>query len=124
MRLGTFLLGGLAGAAAVVYLNRRGSMLAGLANSEGTAGQFLNKAKQAVSSFQMGAMSSSSGKSGHQSRSEANGSKHENARQAAGRQGGSMEQVEHLIDEDPQLKATVQDILQHNHKSDFSPIHK
>ncbi len=91
MRLGTFLLGGVAGAAAVIYLNRKSkSMLfSAFSSSSDTMGKAMNKAKDTMT----GAFNAAS--FNKQSKD-------------------NLGQVENIVKSDPALKQTVDEILGDN----------
>lgn len=95
MRIGTFLLGGIAGAAAVVYLNRKSKsmLLSAFSSSSETMGKAVDKAKDTF-------VNKSSGGSAFKNFSSTSTN--------------SLNQVENIVKEDPQLKATVSDILHEN----------
>ncbi|SDN88252.1 hypothetical protein SAMN04487897_105256 [Paenibacillus sp. yr247] len=95
MKIGTFLLGGIAGAAAVIYLNRKSkSMLfSAFSSTSESMGKVVDKAKDTFvnKSFGNSAAKSSSNTSTN-----------------------SLNQVEKIVKEDPHLKATVNEILSDN----------
>jgi Na+-transporting NADH:ubiquinone oxidoreductase subunit NqrC len=95
MKIGTFLLGGIAGAAAVVYLNRKSkSMLfSAFSSSSESVGKAVDKAKN---TFVNKSFTDSMAK--NFSNSSAN----------------NLNQVEKIVKEDPNLKVTVSEILQEN----------
>jgi hypothetical protein len=91
MRMGTFLLGGVAGAAAVIYLNRKtkSTLLRAFISSDDSMGNIAGKTKDTFS-----------GKPGSEtSAKNFNGS-------------NNFQQVEKIIKEDPNLHQTVNEILQ------------
>lgn len=102
MRIGTFLLGGIAGAAAVVYLNRRSKsmLLSAFSSSSESMGKVVDKAKDTWSNKSTGGTAfknfSSSGTN-------------------------NLNQVEKIVKEDPGLKAAVNEIL-HENKENTSAI--
>ncbi|MCY9664741.1 hypothetical protein M5X11_07200 [Paenibacillus alginolyticus] len=98
MKIGTFLLGGIAGAAAVIYLNRKSkSMLfSAFSSSSESMGKVVDKAKDSLVNKSFG---NSSAKSF--STSNSNG----------------LNQVEKIVKEDPHLKATVNEIMRENKES-------
>ncbi|RTE10488.1 hypothetical protein [Paenibacillus whitsoniae] len=100
MKLGTFLLGGIAGAAAVVYLNRKSkSMLfSAFSSSNNSMGRMMDKVDKAKDSF----MSKSH---------EANSAKAFNSAPPAS---GGLDQVEKIVKDDAHLKSTVNEILNEN----------
>lgn len=102
MKIGTFLLGGIAGAAAVVYLNRKSkSMLfSAFSSSSESMGKVVDKAKDkfANKSFSDSPVRNFSSTSTNAS---ANAS-------------GGLSQVEKIVKEDPHLSGTVNEILQAN----------
>ncbi|MEW9699024.1 hypothetical protein [Paenibacillus sp. SI8] len=105
MKIGTFLLGGIAGAAAVIYLNRKSKsmMLSAFSSSSESVGKVMDKARDKFvsktfkdSSIDSSAKSYSSASSGS---------------------AGGLSQVEKIVKEDPGLKSTVNEILQENEKT-------
>jgi hypothetical protein len=98
MKLGTFMLGGIAGAAAVIYLNRKSkSMLfSAFSSSSDSMGKVVDKAKDTF-------VSKSFGDSAVRNFSSASST--------------GLNQVEKIVKEDPHLKATVNEILQDNKES-------
>ncbi|MBA2942246.1 hypothetical protein HZF08_28650 [Paenibacillus sp. CGMCC 1.16610] len=106
MKIGTFLLGGIAGAAAVVYLNRKSkSMLfSAFSSSSESMGKVVDKAKDTFASKSFGdspVRNFSSTSTNSSANSSANSS-------------GGLGQVEKIVKEDPHLSVTVNEILQAN----------
>ncbi|OCT12504.1 hypothetical protein A8709_32280 [Paenibacillus pectinilyticus] len=95
MKLGTFMLGGIAGAAAVIYLNRKSkSMLfSAFSSSSESMGKVVDKAKDSFSNKSFGDSMS---------------------RNFSSTSSTGLNQVEKIVKEDPHLKATVNEILQDN----------
>ncbi|TXK76563.1 hypothetical protein [Paenibacillus sp. N3.4] len=95
MKIGTFLLGGIAGAAAVVYLNRKSkSMLfSAFSSSSESMGKVVDKARDSLVSKSF---------------------KESTAKNTSQTSSNNLNQVEKIVKEDPQLKATVNEILQDN----------
>ncbi|GFZ89502.1 hypothetical protein GCM10008018_39570 [Paenibacillus marchantiophytorum] len=100
MKIGTFLLGGIAGAAAVVYLNRKSkSMLfSAFSSSSESMGKVVDKAKD---SFSNRTFNSTSTAPKSFTSTGANG----------------LSQVENIVKEDPSLKSTVNEILNENREN-------
>ncbi|KRE69300.1 hypothetical protein [Paenibacillus sp. Soil750] len=95
MKLGTFMLGGIAGAAAVIYLNRKSkSMLfSAFSSPSQSMGNVMDKAKETFTSKSVGEST---------------------ARNFSSTSTNGFNQVEKIVKEDPSLKATVNEILQDN----------
>ncbi|OPH60883.1 hypothetical protein BC351_16970 [Paenibacillus ferrarius] len=103
MKIGTFLLGGIAGAAAVVYLNRKSkSMLfSAFSSSSESMGKVVDKAKDTFTSKTFNSTST--------------------APKSFTNSGASnLTQVEKIVKEDPSLKATVNEILSENKENTSS----
>lgn len=98
MKLGTFMLGGIAGAAAVIYLNRKSkSMLfSAFSSSNESMGNVMDKAKGTFGSQTFG---------------------NSVAKNFSSTSTNGLNQVEKIVKEDPHLKATVNEILQDNKAS-------
>lgn len=114
MKLGSFLLGGLVGAAAVVYLNNKSkSMLFSALSSNQSVGNMMDKAKDRFN----GASDSSAshafdGKSNNKSASSSSNSfKKEDAFSSSS---NGLGKVEEIIKQDPKLNETVQEIIAQN----------
>ena len=103
MKIGTFLLGGIAGAAAVVYLNRKSkSMLfSAFSSSSESMGKVVDKAKD---TFANKSFSSDSPVRNFSSTSKNTGAN----------SSGGLGTVEKIVKEDPHLSVTVNEILQAN----------
>lgn len=105
MRIGAFMLGGIAGAAAVIYLNRKSKsmMLSAFSSSSESMGKVVDKAKDSFGSkaFKDSTAKNFSGASSNSS-------------------SGNLNQVEKIVKEDPSLKATVNQILQDNQENTTS----
>ncbi|MNI25928.1 hypothetical protein D3C73_796070 [compost metagenome] len=107
MRIGTFLLGGIAGAAAVIYLNRKSNsmLLSAFSSSSDSMNQVASNAKEnwseAVQSAKSSATSASTSSSKAKSATGANKTDH-------------LNQVQKYVKEDPSLKQTVNEILAGN----------
>ncbi|WNR42473.1 hypothetical protein [Paenibacillus roseipurpureus] len=95
MKLGTFMLGGIAGAAAVIYLNRKSkSMLfSAFSSSTDSMGKVMDKAKDTFVNKSFGEAISPS---------------------FASKSSSGLNPIEKIVKEDPSLKATVNEILQDN----------
>lgn len=102
MKLGTFMLGGIAGAAAVIYLNRKSkSMLfSAFSSSSDSMGKVVDKAKDTFTSKSFGDSA---------------------VRNFSSTSSTGLNQVEKIVKEDPHLKATVNEIL-HDNKVSTSTI--
>ncbi|MGO4273754.1 hypothetical protein AB4Z22_28640 [Paenibacillus sp. TAF58] len=98
MKIGTFLLGGIAGAAAVIYLNRKSKSLlfSAFSSSSESMGKVVDKAKDSLVNKSFG---NSAAK--NFSTSNTNG----------------LNQVEKIVKEDPHLKSTVNEIMRENRES-------
>ncbi|NOU97587.1 hypothetical protein GC093_30825 [Paenibacillus sp. LMG 31456] len=117
MKLGSFLFGGLVGAAAVVYLNNKSkSMLFSALSSNQSVGNMMDKAKDRFN----GASDSSAthgfeGKTNNKSASStssSNGFKKEDPFSTNSNSG--LGKVEEIIKQDPKLNETVQEIIAQN----------
>jgi gas vesicle protein len=97
MRVSTFLLGGIAGAAAVIYLNRKSkSMLfSAFSSSSNSMSKLMDNSKDNMS-----------GKSSQNA-----------AKSTAFNATNNLSQVENMIKEDPSLKHKVNEILSDNHEN-------
>ncbi|NEW06112.1 hypothetical protein GK047_08830 [Paenibacillus sp. SYP-B3998] len=108
MKIGTFLLGGIAGAAAVIYLNRKSKslMMSAFSSSSESMGKVMGRAKDSLvnNSFKESFKDSTSKSFSPTNSGNATGS-------------GHLNQVEKVVKEDPSLKATVNEILQENHEN-------
>lgn len=94
MRMGAFLLGGIVGAACVMYLSKnKGMMITSWDQAGQTVGKMMKTAKHSMQHAAMGALDSTlSRKTEKQS---------------------DMEQIEQIVNEDPELKNQVNKILSH-----------
>lgn len=103
MRIGTFLLGGLVGACAAVYLSNRAKPMlwSAIANSTGL-GNVMNQARSKMGQ-------AASGFTGSQAASPASGSKP--APGSEQQQAGGLDKVQSMVNQDPQVKAQVNEIL-------------
>ncbi|CAG7611854.1 hypothetical protein PAESOLCIP111_01446 [Paenibacillus solanacearum] len=119
MRFGSFLLGGIVGAAAVVYFsNRNKSMLWSVLSKNGSVGSMMNmnsanndKSDSAKSKFNdTPAFSKSAASTGesHSAKSAKN-SDYEEVFSS-----GSLGKVSDIVNQDPKLKSQVEDILSGN----------
>jgi hypothetical protein len=103
MRMGMFLLGGIVGAVAVVYMNRNNGMsMSNLANAGQSVGNMVNKAKSNFSN-----MSSNMGMNSNRS----------NPTTDQSNEYADLSTVEHIVKKDPELKNTVDEILADDKKS-------
>jgi hypothetical protein len=97
MRVGTFLLGGIAGAAAVIYLNRKSKswMLSAFNSSNASMGNMMDKAKNNFTG-----KTSSTGNVGKAATSLSSSN--------------SLDSIGHIVNNDPSVKGTVNEILADN----------
>lgn len=106
MKIGAFLLGGIAGAAAVVYWNRKSkSMLfSAFSSSSESMGKVVDKAKDTFvnKSFSDSAVKNYSSPNIN------------TASQASSNTGNGLNQVDKIVKEDPHLRVTVNEILEAN----------
>jgi gas vesicle protein len=106
MRMGTFLLGGIVGACAVVYMNRKnGMMLSNFTNAGQSIGNMVNKAKSKFSNMDMDTNSNNTNANsinGHSNRDEGLG------------------KVEEIVKKDPNLKNKVDEIMAENNNPNTS----
>jgi hypothetical protein len=139
MRMGTFLLGGIVGAIAVVYFNRNNSMLMSNISQAGqSVGNMMNKARNTISNTDMmtsssnnsrtsGMNTSTSGMNANTSNQNANtsnqnaNSSNQNANSgvstASGKTSDHLSKVETIVKNDPNLKNKVDEILKENKQS-------
>ncbi|MDD9267606.1 hypothetical protein ACFPES_11280 [Paenibacillus sp. GCM10023248] len=110
MKIGAFLLGGIAGAAAVVYWNRKSkSMLfSAFSSSSESMGKVVDKAKDTFvnKSFNESAVKNFSNM--------ASNSASNTAANTGANASGGLNQVEKIVKEDPHLRVTVNEILEAN----------
>lgn len=100
MRLGTFLLGGLVGAAAAVYITNRSKLQLWAAMTNGNQfGSMMNKAKMTVDRF------SNSG------RTDASPCETSAGVQSHEHDSGGLDQVKSMVNDDPKLRAQVDEIV-------------
>ncbi|MFD0867751.1 Uncharacterised protein [Chlamydia abortus] len=119
MRMATFLMGGIAGAAAAIYVSRnRDKVWSGLVQAAGSAQKMMSNSKV----FGFASATSQTGASSEPKQPEAKtaGSIADNTQTSK----YQLKDVEEIVSKDPELTATVQEILEHNQnqKSEFSPI--
>jgi hypothetical protein len=120
MRIGTFLFGGLLGAFAVVYINRNnGMMMSNLANAGQTVGDMVNKAKSKLSNMNMDmGFSTSNSKMHTNTRPTNSGVQSTNSMaQSKSSSNPDLSKVEHIVNQDPNLKNKVDEILAENKQS-------
>jgi hypothetical protein len=99
MRMGTFLLGGIVGACAVVYMNRKnGMMLSNFANAGQSVGNMVSKAKSKFSNMNMDMDTNSNNMGGNSI------NRHSNHDEG-------LDKVEEIVKKDPNLKNKVDEIL-------------
>jgi Sec-independent protein translocase protein TatA len=108
MRMGTFLLGGIVGALAVTYINRNnGMMMANLANAGQSVGSMVNKAKSKLSNMNMNwDMRNNDDKSDYKT--------------DVSNQHAEFSRVKEIVNEDPNLKTKVNEILADNKETTSS----
>jgi hypothetical protein len=107
MRMVTFLLGGIVGACAVVYMNQKnGMMLSNLSNAGQSVGNMVNKAKSKFSNMNMD-MDTNNNMSGNSINRH---SKHDEG----------LDKVEKIVKKDPNLKNKVDEILADNNQNTSS----
>jgi len=144
MRLGAFLLGGILGAAAVMYVTRnRTFSMAGFSNQMNSendnSNQFNDKAKNvwngvsqtAQSAVQsvVGKSASAGGKQTSNANSSASAQTAQTAQKTANADGkaadgkAGLEQVEQWIDKDPKLRVQVSEILAHQANETANQTH-
>jgi hypothetical protein len=132
MRMGSFLLGGMVGAAVVVYMNTKNKamLLSAFSGNNSSMGSTMSKAKERITSafdndkWKGGEEASSSGNSANSANtaSSAN-STNSTSNHKDGYSGKSnYGKIEEIINNEPQLKATVEEILAENqHKEMHAP---
>jgi hypothetical protein len=105
MRMGTFLLGGIVGACAMVYMNRKnGMMLSNITNAGQSVGNMVNKAKSKFTNMDMDMGTSSHNTSGNNINGHSN---HDEG----------LAKVEEIVKKDPNLKNKVDEILAENNQN-------
>ncbi|MDB5053786.1 MAG: hypothetical protein JWM44_1836 [Bacilli bacterium] len=104
MRMGMFLLGGIVGAAAVVYINRNNMMMSNFSNAGQSVGNMMDKAKTKFSSMNMG-MNRDTEKS------------NQNSTQSNDKT--DLSKVEEIVNKDPNLKSKVDEILENQSSTNF-----
>jgi Sec-independent protein translocase protein TatA len=102
MRMGMFLLGGIVGAAAVVYINRNNMMMSNFSNAGQSVGKMMDNAKTKFSSMNMG-MNRDSEKS--------------NQNSTQSNEKTNLSKVEEIVNKDANLKSQVDEILENNNQS-------
>lgn len=128
MRLGTFLLGGIVGAAAAVYVSRnKPSVFASFSDNLGMSGRTMNKINSAAKNMwngvgqsgQHAAGGSASQEKEQQWKPDSSSASASSSSSASARTAPELLEdhntfkVQELIDDDPQLKAQVNEILAH-----------
>jgi hypothetical protein len=113
MRMGTFLLGGIVGAVAVVYFNRNNGMMSNM----------VNKARNTISNMDMGMISSNKGMNSTTNGASMNtswmnaapsGSNASYGKSATSDKESDLSKVGAIVNEDPDLKNKVDEILKEN----------
>jgi hypothetical protein len=124
MRMGTFLLGGIVGAVAVVYFNRNNSMLmTNISEAGQTVGNMVNRARNTMSNMDMMTSSSNQGMNStargtNTSTSGMNAnSSNQNANSGMNTASENLSKVEEIVKKDPNLKNKVDEILKENKQS-------
>jgi gas vesicle protein len=122
--MGTFLLGGIVGAVAVVYFNRNsGMMMSNISQAGQTVGNLVNKARNSISNMDMGMMSSnkamnsttngaSTGTSGMNTAPSGSNANYGISTTSA--MESDLSKVEAIVNKDPDLKNKVDEILKEN----------
>ncbi|MCR8634431.1 hypothetical protein [Paenibacillus radicis (ex Xue et al. 2023)] len=117
MKLGSFLFGGLVGAAAVVYLNNKSKsmLLSAFSSNNQSVGNMMDKAKDRFNGASDSASTSPFDSSKHSSNKTASSSSNAFKKEDAFSTNSSgLGKVEEIIKKDPKLNETVQDILAQN----------
>jgi len=113
MRFGSFLIGGLVGAAAVVYFNNKSkSMLLSAISSNKDTGSTFDKAKDSMTSAARAAAGTANGKSAGPFGMSRAFKKEDN---------NGVTSAEEIINRDPGLKAVVEEIVSGNQEKE--PVH-
>jgi hypothetical protein len=119
MRIGTFLLGGLVGAAAVVYFTdkkNRSMMFSAISSPTDSLNKLFGKSKEkAFESMMGGSMGQTATAATGSTKSGTTVGTSASSATASGKDG--LAQVEKIVNEDPQLKRTVNEILSDNNKA-------
>lgn len=128
MRIGAFLLGGLAGAAAVVYLsNRNKQMLAGALNSSDSVSHFMNMAAESPNKTGKSKQSASQSQSSQSQSFQSSSKKTANQASQSGNdhlfKEGGLNTIGDIVSQDPGLKAAVDEILEGNGGKDQYRTH-
>ncbi|WP_028548697.1 hypothetical protein [Paenibacillus sp. UNC451MF] len=107
MKVGTFLLGGLVGAAAVIYFNNKSkSMLfSAISSNKQSLGNVSDKSKERSSEHM-------NGNAQHSSEPVSNMKKEESSAS------DGLSRVEAIINKEPEIKAVVDEILAENHQKE------
>lgn len=105
MRMGTFLFGGIVGAAAVVYLSRSNNRKDFNLMSSMNLDQVLSSAKNTIQNAAMGQMDKSS------------------SRQKSREADADLGTVEKIVNEDPQLRSEVDEIMSESSKESSYTSH-
>lgn len=114
MRVGAFLLGGLVGAAAVVYLsNRNKSMFGAALGSSDSVSQFMNMTSESSDQTSKSKSSTSESQS-FQSGSKGTANKSQKAWNEDLFKEDGLNKVSDIVNQDPGLKAAVDEILDGN----------
>jgi hypothetical protein len=116
MRLGTFVLGGLMGAAAVIYLSdrkNRSMKFSAFTSPVDTLGKMMGGTMGLINNF--------TDNNRQNKTAAATGAPHATTSANAANMGtNGLTQVQKIVNEDPELKKTVNDILQDNGKSSMN----
>jgi hypothetical protein len=125
MKIGSFLLGGLVGAAAVVYFNNKSKsmLLSAFSSNNQSVGNMVDKAKDKFSDNKDKSFSNAfdgfSKTNSSTSSAGTNAFKKEDAFSA----NSGLGKVEEIIKQDPELSGAVQDILAQNNKEEKEAFH-
>ncbi|UQZ81956.1 hypothetical protein SK3146_01113 [Paenibacillus konkukensis] len=113
MKIGSFLLGGLVGAAAVMYFNNKSkSMLfSAFSSNNQSLGQMTDKSKER----RKDSVHEEKHKPASAAASHDSGSSHE---KDGSHSGSTLSKVEEIISQDPELKSTVDEILAENQQKE------
>jgi Sec-independent protein translocase protein TatA len=110
MRMVTFLLGGILGACAVVYMNRNnGMMLSNITNAGQSVGNMVSKAKSKLSNMNMDMIKDTNSNNTSSNRINGHSNDDEN-----------LAKVEEIVKKDPNLKNKVDEILADNNQNTSS----
>jgi hypothetical protein len=118
MRVGAFLFGSLVGAAAVIYLNNKSKsmLLSAFSGNNQSVRGMVNKATDKITGTMNNSQTASHPAAANTAGSTGStGQAGFNQNQTASR--GGLEKVENIVQEDPELRVTVGEILASNHQN-------